>query len=181
MQSVIEWLQMRNEWEHTSLCDANKWDMKWKSTHVYVMQSVIEWLQKKYEWEHTGLCDASKWDMKWKANYESNVNDGTHVYVMQRNVWYKKVQVKSDWEAHMSMWCKEKWYEIWYVWKCKWEMDEKLTCLGDTMKCDMKDVMWTDKSILGNMHEIWCISGYKWQKWMRNTCLCVAKFDNGMV
>ena len=93
-----------NEWEHTSLCDANKWDKKWKSTHVYVMQSVIEWLQKKYGWEHTGLCDASKWNMKWKANYESNVNDGTHVYVMQRNVWYKKVQ---------------------------WRMIEKYTCLCD--------------------------------------------------
>jgi len=62
--------------------------------------------------------------------------------VMQRNVWYKKVQMKNDWEAHMSMWCKEKWYEIWYVWKCKWEMDEKYTCLCDTINVIWK--MWCE-------------------------------------
>jgi len=49
-------------------------------------------------------------------------------------------------------------------------MDGKHTCLCDTMKCNMKDVMWNDAYVVANDKNEW-----------ENACLCVEEFDNGMV
>ena len=141
---------------------------------------------EKRMWAHMSM-----WCKVLLNDCKRNMNESTQVYVMQANeIWNEKQTMKVMWMmAHMSMWCKEmcdtkkcneEWLRSTHVYVMQRNLIWDIVCMKVQMrngwkahmsvwynKCDMKDVMWTDKSIWYKMYETWCISGCKWQKWMR--------------